>query len=300
MGQARQFKQYGKSGKYLSELLPHLGAVADDLTFFQGIATDNFNHGPAKLFGEHGLGAHRTPQHRRLGDVRHRHAVRDLPGFVVLQSGPRGPRSGAALWASGFLPTSYQGVPFRSTGDPILDLSDPAGVSTEQQRQTIDVLRDLNSMQLQHTGDSEISTRISQYEMAFKMQSSGPELIDFSKESKATLDMYGAKAGEVSFANNCLLARRLVERGTRFVQLYHADWDHHDDLTKPLTNVATEIDAHSGAHHRPQTARAARSHARHLERRSSGARPWAKCARRARLAATTTSTRTRCSWRAAA
>jgi hypothetical protein len=247
LGQARQFKQYGKSGKYLSELLPHLGAVADDLTFFQGIATDNFNHGPAKLFMN--TGSVRTGRPSIGAWVTYGIGTQseDLPGFVVLQSGPRGPRSGAALWASGFLPTSYQGVPFRSTGDPILDLSNPAGVSTEQQRQTIDVLRDLNSMQLQHTGDSEISTRISQYEMAFKMQSSGPELIDFSKESKATLDMYGAKAGEGSFANNCLLARRLIERGTRFVQLYHADWDHHDDLTKPLTNVATEIDKPTAA-----------------------------------------------------
>jgi hypothetical protein len=166
---------------------------------------------------------------------------------VVLQSGPRGPRGGAALWASGFLPTSYQGVPFRSTGDPILDLSNPNGVSADQQRQTIDVLRDLNSVHLKDTGDTEISTRISQYEMAFKMQSSGPELIDFSKESQATLDMYGAKPGQGSFANNCLLARRLIERGTRFVQLYHADWDHHDDLTTPLTNVTREIDKPTAA-----------------------------------------------------
>ena len=247
LGQTRQFKQHGQSGKWLSELLPHLGGVADDLTFFQGVATDNFNHGPAKLFMNTGSVRTGRPSIGSWVTYGIGTQSQDLPGFVVLQSGPRGPRSGAALWASGFLPTSYQGVPFRSTGDPILDLSNPAGVNEEQQRQTIDVLRDLNSMQLEHTGDTEIGTRISQYEMAFKMQTSGPELIDFSKESKATLDMYGAKQGQASFANNCLLARRLVERGTRFVQLYHADWDHHDDLTKPLDTVAREIDQPTAA-----------------------------------------------------
>ncbi len=247
LGQTRKFTQHGKSGKYLSELLPHIGSVADDLTFFEGVATDNFNHGPAKLFlntgsvrtGRPSIGAWVT---YGIGTQ-----SKDLPGFVVLQSGPRGPRSGAALWASGFLPTAYQGVPFRSTGDPILNLSNPAGTNSDQQRQTIDVLRDLNEMRFKDTGDAEISTRISQYEMAFKMQTSGPELIDFNKESKETLEMYGAKPGEASFANNCLLARRLVERGVRFVQLYHADWDHHNDLTKPLDDVTKEIDRPTAA-----------------------------------------------------
>jgi uncharacterized protein (DUF1501 family) len=132
-------------------------------------------------------------------------------------------------------------------GDPILDLSNPAGVSPEQQRQTIEVLKDLNQMALNDTGDPEIATRIAQYEMAFRMQTSGPELIDFSKESRRTLDMYGARPGEASYANNCLLARRLVERGVRFVQLYHADWDHHADLTKPLDEVTAEIDRPTAA-----------------------------------------------------
>jgi uncharacterized protein (DUF1501 family) len=172
---------------------------------------------------------------------------KDLPGFVVLQSGPRGPRSGAALWSSGFLPTSFQGIPFRSVGDPILNLSTPQGVTPEQQRQTIEVLKDLNQMELDETGDAEIATRITQYEMAYQMQTSGPELIDFSKESKETLEMYGAEPGKRSYANNCLLARRLVERGVRFVQLYHTDWDHHDDITKPLDQVAKEVDRASAA-----------------------------------------------------
>ena len=247
LGQVRKFAQHGKSGKWMSESLPHLSGIVDDLTFFQGVATDNFNHGPAKLFMN--TGSVRTGRPSMGSWVTYGIGTQsqDLPGFVVLQSGPRGPRGGAALWASGFIPTSFQGVPFRSSGDPILDLSSPAGVSSDQQRQAIDVLRDLNSMQLEHTGDAEISTRISQYEMAFKMQSSGPELIDFSKESKETLESYGAKAGESSFANNCLLARRLVERGVRFVQLYHADWDHHHDLTTPFDEVTKEIDRPTAA-----------------------------------------------------
>jgi hypothetical protein len=159
---------------------------------------------------------------------------KDLPGFVVLQSGPRGPRGGAALWASGFLPTSYQGIPFRSGGDPILDLSRPSGVSQEAQLETIQAIRDLNLSEMKQSGDEEIATRIASYEMAYKMQTSGPELIDFGKESKETLEMYGAEPGKASYANNCLLARRLVERGVRFVQLYHTDWDHHADLGQPL------------------------------------------------------------------
>jgi hypothetical protein len=165
----------------------------------------------------------------------------------VLQSGPRGPRSGALLWGSGFLPTDHQGIPFRSVGDPILDLSSPKGISTDDQRQTLDTIQDLNKLRYDATADDEIKTRISAYEMAYRMQTSGPELIDVSKESKETLEMYGAKPGEASYANNCLLARRLVERGVRFVQLYHTDWDHHDDITKPLDKVCAEVDQPSAA-----------------------------------------------------
>jgi hypothetical protein len=169
-----------------------------------------------------------------------------LPGFVVLQSGSRGPRGGALNWGSGFLPTTYQGVPFRPGGEPILNLKSPRGVTPQRQRQALDALRDLNAQRLEATGDPEIATRISQYEMAYRMQTSAPELIDLSSETKQTLAMYGAQPGEVSFANNCLLARRLVERGVRFVQLYHADWDHHgvppQTLGKDLDKVCKEID----------------------------------------------------------
>jgi hypothetical protein len=175
----------------------------------------------------------------------------NLPGFVVLQSGPRGPRGGAANWSSGFLPTTYQGVPFRSGGEPILDLATPAGISAGEQRRTLDAIRDLNAARFQETGDAEIATRISAYEMAYRMQTSAPELIDISQETRQTLAMYGAQPGKASFANNCLLARRLVERGVRFVQLYHTDWDHHgapgQDLNHNLDQVCREVDRPSSA-----------------------------------------------------
>ncbi|MFN9300893.1 MAG: DUF1501 domain-containing protein [Acidobacteriota bacterium] len=249
LGPRRTFQQAGSSGMHFSDLLPNIASVADELTMFHGVATDNFNHGPAKLFmntgsvraGRPSIGSWVTSG---LGSE-----SKDLPGFVVLQSGPRGPRSGAQLWSSGFLPTSFQGVPFRNTGDPILNLSTPKAVTPAQQRQTIDLIGDLNQLERQRTGDTEVDTRIAQYEMAFRMQTSGPELINFGQESQATLDMYGAKPGqpEHAFANNCLLARRLVERGVRFVQLYHTDWDHHDDLTKPLEQVTREVDQATAA-----------------------------------------------------
>ena len=247
LGTRRTFKQHGNSGHYFSDLLPHVGSIADDLTVLHGVSTENFNHGPAKMFANTGSIRAGRPSMGAWVTYGIGSESKDLPGFVVLQSGPRGPRSGAALWSSGFLPTSYQGIPFRSVGDPILNLSTPKGVSPEQQRQTIEVLKDLNQMELEETGDAEVATRITQYEMAYQMQTSGPELIDFSKESQETLDMYGAEPGKRSYANNCLLARRLVERGVRFVQLYHTDWDHHDDITKPLDLVAKEVDRASAA-----------------------------------------------------
>ncbi len=175
----------------------------------------------------------------------------DLPGFVVLQSGPRGPRGGAPLYGSGFLPTTYQGVPFRGTGEPILNLTSPQGVTPDRQRQALDTLKELNSLHLADTGDPEIATRIASYEMAYRMQTSAPELIDIAKEDPKTLEMYGAAPGKSSFANNCLLARRLVERGVRFVQLFHTDWDHHggsgDDLATGLDRVCKEVDRASAA-----------------------------------------------------
>ena len=247
LGTRREFRQYGKSGLWFSDLVPNLGSVADELAMISGVSTDNFNHGPAKCFVNTGSVRFGRPSIGSWVTYGIGTESNELPGFVVLQSGPRGPRGGAALWGSGFLPTAYQGVPFRSGGDPILDLSSPKGATARTQQQTIEAIRDLNMAKMDATGDSEIATRIAAYEMAYRMQTSGPELIDFSKESRQTLDMYGAEPGKATYANNCLLARRLVERGVRFVQLYHTDWDHHADLGQPLEQVAREVDRASAA-----------------------------------------------------
>ena len=247
LGTTRAFKQYGRSGAWVSELLPHIAGVADDITFLKGVAAENFNHGPAKCFINTGSTRFGRPSMGAWITYGIGSQSSDLPGFVVLQSGPRGPRGGAALWSSGFLPTAFQGVPFRSGGDPILDLSRPPGISSQQPQDAIGAIRDLNLSELAESGDAEISTRISAFEMAYRMQTSGPELIDFTKESKETIEAYGAEPGKASYANNCLLARRLVERGVRFVQLYHTDWDHHADLGQPLEQVTREIDRPTAA-----------------------------------------------------
>jgi hypothetical protein len=243
----RQFQQHGNTGIWVSDLLPKIASVADDLAVIHGVSTENFNHGPAKLFTNTGSVRPGRPSIGSWISYGIGSESKDLPGFVVLQSGPRGPRSGAQLWSAGFLPSSHQGVPFRSTGDPIVDLSNPPGVDATEQRQTLDAIADLNRMQLAIAGDPEINTRIDAYEMAYRMQSSGPSLIDLSQESKETLDMYGVEVGKGSYAGNCLLARRLVERGVRFVQLYHTDWDHHQDITEPLENVTREVDQPTAA-----------------------------------------------------
>ena len=247
LGTKREFKRYGKNGIYVSELLPNIATVVDDVAMIHGISTENFNHAPAKCFMNTGSIRFGRPSIGSWVTYGIGSESQDLPGFVVLQSGPRGPRGGAALWSSGFLPTAYQGVPFRSGGDPILDLSNPNGVTARTQEETLAAIRELDQLKLDETGDSEISTRISAYEMAYRMQTSGPELIDFSKESRQTLEMYGVEPGKASYANNCLLAARLVERGVRFVQLYHTDWDHHQDIGQPLDQVCREIDRPTAA-----------------------------------------------------
>jgi hypothetical protein len=252
LGSRRTFARYGQSGAEISECLPHLASIADDVCIVKSMVTDVFNHGPAKLFintgspqfmGRPAMGAWVT---YGIGSE-----SADLPGFVVLQSGPRGPRGGAPLWGSGFLPTTYQGVPFRSVGEPILNLTSPKGVTPDRQRALFDAVRDLNLKRLAEVGDPEISTRISAYEMAYRMQTSAPELIDISREPKSVLDMYGVVPGRPSFAANCLLARRLVERGVRFVQLYHTDWDHHGNSD---TNLGAPLDARCRETDRPAAA----------------------------------------------
>jgi hypothetical protein len=242
----RQWARHGRSGTYVSDLLPHTASIVDDLAVVQSVATEVFNHGPAKLFVNTGSAQFGRPSMGSWVTYGIGSEAQDLPGFVVLQSGPRGPRGGAPLWGSGFLPSVHQGVPFRSTGEPILNLSNPPGITGARQGQTLDVLRDLNQARLAATGDPEIATRIAAYEMAYRMQTSAPELIDLGRENRSTLELYGAQPGRVSFANNCLLARRLVERGVRFVQLYHTDWDHHGgpgaDLENALPAICREVD----------------------------------------------------------
>ena len=247
LGTRRKFARHGQSGAEVSELLPGLASIADDVCIVKSMATDVFNHGPAKLFANTGTPRFGFPSMGAWLTYGIGSESQDLPGFVVLQSGPRGPRGGAPLWGSGFLPTTYQGVPFLLGPEPILNLASPEGFSRQRQGEFFSAVKDLNAARLDAVADPEISTRISAYEMAFRMQSSAPELMDFSGESAETLAGYGAEPGKPSFANNCLLARRLVERGVRFVQLYHTDWDHHGNadthLGKPLDDRCREIDA---------------------------------------------------------
>ncbi len=242
----RKFSRHGKNGTWVSELFPHTAGIVDDVAFLRAVSTDVFNHAPAKVFVNTGVSQFGRPSMGAWVTYGIGSESQELPGFVVLQSGPRGPRGGAANWGSGFLPTAYQGVPFRSGGDPILDLGTPAGFDALAQQQAVSAIRDLNQSRLAETGDAEIATRIASYEMAYRMQTSAPELMELGKESRETLEAYGAEPGAGTFANNCLLARRLVERGVRFVQLYHTNWDHHggpgEDLGRSLEKVCRDVD----------------------------------------------------------
>jgi len=246
LGTRRKFSQHGQNGTWVSELFPNTATIVDQIALVKSCAANLFNHAPAKLFMNTGSGQFGRPSMGAWVTYGIGSQSQNLPGFVVLQSGPRGPRGGAVNWGSGFLPTSYQGVPLRGQGDPILDLSSPHGISATKQWQTIEAIRDLNLQRLAATGDPEISTRISAYEMAYQMQSSAPELIDLSRESEATLKLYGVEKDKPSFARNCLLARRLVERGVRFVQLYHTNWDSHggpgENLQGDFEKVCREVD----------------------------------------------------------
>jgi hypothetical protein len=246
LGTRREFKQHGQSGAWVSDLFPHTAKIVDDITLVHSCAADLFNHAPAKLFMNTGSGQFGRPSMGSWITYGLGSESQDLPGFVVLQSGPRGPRGGAVNWGSGFLPTTFQGVPLRGSGDPILNLTNPEGITATRQRQAIDAIRDLNLKRAVETGDAEIHTRIAAYEMASRMQSSAPELIDLSKESEATLNLYGIERDRPSFARNCLLARRLIERGSRFVQLYHTNWDSHggpgENLQSDFERVCREVD----------------------------------------------------------
>jgi hypothetical protein len=251
LGTRRRFGRHGESGAEISELLPHLAGIVDEVAFLRAMKTEVFNHGPAKLFTNTGFQRFGRPAMGAWVTYGLGSPSRDLPGFVVLHSGPRGPRGGSPLWGSGFLPTTYQGVPFLSGQDPILNLSNPAGIDRQRQAEFIGAVNDLNQARLAQIGDPEIATRIASYEMAYRMQTSAPELMDLSRESPATLERYGVDPAQPSYARNCLLARRLVEKGVRFVQLYHTDWDHHGnpgtDLQKALDDRCAETDRASAA-----------------------------------------------------
>ena len=251
LGSRRTFSQHGQCGMTLSDLLPHHQKITDDVCWLRGMSTDFFNHGPAKLFMNTGFQAPGRPALGAWATYGLGSASSDLPGFIVLQSGPRGPRAGSALWSSGFLPTSFQGVPFRATGDPILHLRSPQGLSREAELDFQTTVSALNHEQLAAAGDPEILTRLNSYETAYRMQTSAPELMDLSRENESTLALYGCSREKPSYARNCLLARRLIERGVRFVQLYHTDWDHHGDqvnnLNEQLELRCREVDQASAA-----------------------------------------------------
>ena len=240
---ATQFKfaRHGQSGAEMSEALVHLPKVVDQITIIKSMMTEGINHAPAQIFMQTGSQQFGRPSFGSWVTYGLGSESKDLPGFVVLSSAG-GTSGGSSLWGSGFLPTVYQGVPFRRTGDPILSLASPRGVSRAMQRDSLDALKDLNEHVMTKTGDAEIATRINSFEMAYRMQESAPELMDLSQENQATLQMYGAEPGKNTYANNCLLARRLVERGVRFVQLYHEAWDHHGEVHKGTLAQNKETD----------------------------------------------------------
>jgi hypothetical protein len=247
LGPKFKFARYGQCGAELSELLPKLAEVVDDIAIVKSMVTDAFNHAPGQIlmstgsqqFGRPSMGSWVT---YGLGSE-----SEDLPGYIVFSSGKKGPSGGNSNWGSGFLPTLHQGVQFRGGAEPVLYLSNPRGVDSELQRDSLDAIRTLNESRLTETGDPEIATRISSFEMAFRMQSSAPDLMDLAREPQHVLEMYGAEPGKSSFANNCLLARRLVERGVRFVQLFHEAWDQHGNLVADLKKNCEDTDRATAA-----------------------------------------------------
>ncbi len=245
------FQKYGNSGQELSTLWPHLGEkCADDLCIVRSMHTDAINHDPAHTLMNTGTMIAGRPAMGSWMQYGLGAETENLPGFVVMVStgnyGQKQPIA-ARQWHSGFLPSRFQGVEFRSTGDPVLYVNRPQGVSATQQRDVVDAVARMNAIEAGMSADPEIATRISQYEMAFKMQTSVPELMDVSDEPQHVLDMYGTKGGDGSFAANCLLARRLAERGVRFIQLYHRDWDHHGSIKEHIAGTVKEVDQGAAA-----------------------------------------------------
>lgn len=246
LGPRFKFAKHGKSGTEISEVLPHLAKVVDDICLVRSVTTDQFNHAPAQIFFNTGFGQPGRPSFGSWVLYGLGSEAKDLPAFVVMSTGS-GISGGTANWSSGFLPTTYTGTRFRNGGDPILNLTNPAGVDAKLQRDTLDAVGDLNKKHLAEVGDPEIATRIAQYELAFRLQTSAPELMDLKKESKETLDLYGCEPEKPSFARACLIARRLVERGVRYINIYHEGWDAHSDVTGNSKNNCKLTDQASAA-----------------------------------------------------
>ena len=236
-----KFRHCGSSGIMMSDLLPNLQTCADEMCFVRSLRTDHFNHAPAQMFMQTGFERFGRPSLGAWANYGLGTPNSDLPGFVVMVTGQY-PGAGNSAFGSGFLPSVYQGVEFRGSGDPVLFLSNPKGVGPKERRRVVEAVNKLNQRQLDDVGDPEIATRISQYEMAYRMQTSVPELKDLSREPKKVLEAYGAKVGGSGFANNCLLARRMVERGVRFVQLFDQGWDHHGGVFQNLPKKTKEVD----------------------------------------------------------
>jgi hypothetical protein len=239
------FKKFGRNGTEICELFPHIGSVMDDICLVRSMTTEAINHDPAHMFMNTGSQIAGRPSMGAWATYGLGSDSEDLPGFVVLTSLGKGGQNqpiAARQWASGLLPSRFQGVLLRGKGDPVLYLSNPPGVTHAQQKDVVDAVNAINAKYDTIVDDPEIATRIVQYEMAFKMQTSVPELMDLKSEGPKTLELYGCQPGDGSFASNCLLARRLAERGVRFIQLYHKDWDHHSDLKKGIEYKAQEID----------------------------------------------------------
>jgi hypothetical protein len=245
-GSKSTFVQNGQSGHSISTMLPHLSKVADELCMVHSMHTEEINHAPAQIFLHTGFGRGGRPSLGSWLTYGLGSENEDLPAYVVLQSGPAS-GAGSSTYSSGFLPSVHQGVPFRSEGDSVLYLSNPKDHSASSRRAVLDAVNDLNQAHLVEVGDQEIATRINQYEMAYRMQTSVPELMNIEGETEDTLELYGAKPGKASFANNCLLARRLVERGVRIVELYDSDWDHHGGIEKRLASKCLDVDQAAAA-----------------------------------------------------
>ena len=247
LGSPFAFRQHGQSANEISELLPNLSKIADKVTFIRSMQTTQFNHAPAQIFMNTGHQVIGRPSLGSWLSYGLGSENSDLPAFVVLLSGENNPDGGKSCWGSGFLPTMHQGVEFRSNGEPVLFVSNPEGVDADARGRSIAAINDLNRLHAVNVGDPEIQTRISAYELAYRMQTSVPELTDVSKEPASIHELYGTEPGKASFANNCLLARRLVERGVRFVQLYHRGWDTHgasfgEDIVEKLPHLCRQTD----------------------------------------------------------